>query len=108
MSLLAIIDRYKTLLSVNEIALSKSTLGEVFHGMCAALRRQLVYDRAGLTLYDPDHDSLRIAALYGSYENSVFRVGYLLPRESSQSGWTFKHQTQTIRRDLAEESRFPS
>lgn len=100
--------RYETLLRVNEIALSKSTIKEVFHGMCTALREQLAYDRAGLTLYDSHHDSLRIEALYGSYENSVFRVGYLLPRNSSQNGWTFEQQTQTIRRDLAAESQFPS
>jgi formate hydrogenlyase transcriptional activator len=101
-------DRYKTLLRVNEIALSRSATAEIFQGMCAVLKELLAYDRAGLTLYDPDHDSLRIEALYGSYENSVFRVGYLLPRKSSQNGWTFEHQTQTIRRDLAEEARFPS
>lgn len=103
-----IADRYKALLRVNEIALSGSATAEIFQGMCAVLRDLLAYDRAGLTLYDRNHDSLRIEALYGSYENSVFRVGYLLPRESTQNGWTFEHRTLTIRRDLAEESRFPS
>jgi len=103
-----IADRYQALLRVNEIALSESTIDEVFQGMCIVLRKLLAYDRAGLTLYDPDHDSLKIESLYGSYENSVFRVGYLLPRKSSQNGWTFEHQTMTIRRDLPKEFRFPS
>ena len=101
-------DRYRALLQVNELALTKSTTEEVFGGMCTALRRLLPYDRAGLSLYDPDRDSLKIVALYGPHENSVFRLGHLLDRKTSQTGWVFEHQTYIIRRDLAKEVRFPS
>ena len=100
--------RYKALLQVNEAALTKSTSEAVFQGMCRALKRVLPYDRAGLTLYDPDHDSLKIAALYGPYDNSFFRIGDLLGRKSSQNGWTYENQSRTIRRDLPKELRFAS
>lgn len=103
-----IADRYKALLRVNEIALSKPTIEEVFQGMCAALRNLLAYNRAGLSLYDPDHDSLKIEALYGPHENSIFSIGHLLDRKSSQTGWVFEHQTYVIRRDLAKEVLFPA
>jgi formate hydrogenlyase transcriptional activator len=103
-----IADRYRALVKVNEIALGSSTISEVFQGMCAVLRKLLPFDRAALTLYDPRQNSMKIESLFGPYENSVFRVGYLLPRNSSQSGWTFEHQVVTIRHDLAKDSRFPS
>jgi len=100
--------RYKALLQANAIALRKSSVEEVFDGMCGVLKKLVPFDRAALSLYDPDRDSLRIHALYGPYERSVFRVGFLLPRKSSQSGWTFEQRTPTIRRDLAREFRFLS
>ena len=65
MSLPTISDRYRALLQVNEIALTKSTTEELFQGMCTALKRLLPYDRAGLSLYDPDQDGLKIVVLYG-------------------------------------------
>lgn len=101
-----IADRYRALLHVNEVALSKSTTEELFGGMCAALKRLLPYDRAGLSLYDPERDSLKIVALYGPHENSVFRLGHLLDRKTSQTGWVFENQTHIIRRDLSKEVRF--
>jgi formate hydrogenlyase transcriptional activator len=103
-----IAERYRALLQVNETALTKSTTEELFTGMCTALGKLLPYDRAGLSLYDPDHDSLKIVALYGPHENSIFRLGHLLDRKTSQTGWVFQHQTHMIRRDLAKEIRFPA
>lgn len=66
------------------------------------------YDRAGLSLYDPDYDGLRIVDTYGPHENSIFRVGHLLNRKTSQTGWVFEHKTPMVRRDLAKEVRFPA
>ena len=99
--------RYKALLQANELALTRSTCEAVFQGMCRALKKIVLYHRAGLTVYDPNHDSLKIAALYGAYENSTFRVGDLLDRNASQNGWTFEHQSRTIRRNLPRDARFP-
>ncbi|HXW89436.1 MAG TPA: GAF domain-containing protein [Terriglobales bacterium] len=102
-----IADRYRALRRVNEVALTKSTTEELFAGTCETLRKLLPYDRAGLTLYDPEHDSLKIVAIYGPHENSIFRLGHLLHRKTSQTGWVFEHQTYIIRRDLAKQIRFP-
>lgn len=103
-----IADRYRALLQVNEAALTKSKTEEFFGDMCSVLGKLLRYDRAGLSLYDPNHDGLKIVALYGPHENSIFRVGHLLDRKTSQTGWVFQHQTHMIRRDLAKEVRFPA
>lgn len=103
-----IADRYRALREANGAALAGTTPEDIFRGMCIALRKLVSYDRAGLTVYDPDHDGLKIVALHGRYENSFFRIGDLLGRGDSQSGWTFQHQRTTIRRDLAKEYQFAS
>jgi len=99
--------RYKAVLKVNQVALTSSTTGAVFQEMCAVLRTLVPYDRAGISLYDPEADALRLVATVGPHENSVFRVGHLLGRKDTQTGWTFEHQEKSVRRDLRKESRFP-
>jgi GAF domain-containing protein len=100
--------RYKALLQVNQVALTKSTTEEVFQGMCVALKNIVPFDRAGLSLHDPDYDRLKIVAIYGPHENSIFRVGRLLNRKATQTGWVFEHKATMLRRDLAKEFRFPA
>ena len=103
-----ITDRYKALLQVNEVALTKSTTEELFQGMCVALKKMVPYDRAGLSLYDPHDDGLKIVAINVPPENSIFRVGRLLDRKATQTGWVFEHKATMLRRDLAKEFRFPA
>ena len=100
------IERYRTIIEVNRVAIVETAPEKVFCGMCAALKKVMPCDRAGLTVYDPEHDALKIAALYGRYENSFFHVGDFLRRNDSQNGWTFEHQSRTLRRDLAKEHQF--
>lgn len=100
--------RLKALLKANEAALTKLTSEEVFVGMCRALKAVVSYDRAGLTVYEPERDCLKIAALYGRYNESSFHVGDLLDRKSTQNGWTFETRSKTIRRDLPNDSQFSS
>lgn len=99
--------RHRSLLKVNEIAVSKSTTEGLFLGVCEALKDVIPYDRAGLSLYDPDHNGLRIMHTFGPHDNSVFRSGHLLSRTASQTGWVFENKATLFRRDLERESRFP-
>jgi formate hydrogenlyase transcriptional activator len=101
-------NRYRSLLQVNRVALSEPTTESVFQGLCVTLKTMVPYDRAGLSLYDPDHDGLKIACIDGPHENSIFRVGHLLNRKTTQTGWVFEHQTPMLRRDLTKELRFPA
>jgi formate hydrogenlyase transcriptional activator len=100
--------RLQALLKTNEAALTKLASDEVFVGMCRALKAVVSYERAGLTVYEPEHDSLKITALYGRYKDSYFHVGDLLDRKSTQNGWTFENKSKTIRRDLPNDCRFAS
>jgi len=99
--------RHWSLLQGNEIALKTRTIEDVFQNMCVLLKDIVPYDRAGISLYDPDHDSLRISAIFGPHENSVFQVGHLLSRTTSQTGWVFEHKSTLFRRNLSKEIKFP-
>jgi GAF domain-containing protein len=98
--------RYKTLLQVNHEALTRSTPQEVFAGMCGSLRSVLAYDRAGLMLYQPEEDNLKVAALDGSLPGSYFRVGVRIDRKESPHGMAFERQSAIIRRDIEKEAEF--
>jgi formate hydrogenlyase transcriptional activator len=78
----------------------------VFQGMCVILKRMVPCDRAALSVYDPDQDGLKIVDVYGPRSSSIFYVGQLLSRKTSQSGWAFEHQKTIVRGDLAKEFRF--
>lgn len=104
----SIANRYSSLRKASEIALTTTTAEGIFQGICDVLKGVVPYDRAGLSLYDPDHDSLKIVDIYGPHENSIFRVGHLLGRKTCQTGWVFEHKQTLFRRDLATESKFPS
>lgn len=99
---------YRALLKVSKAALSHSSIEQVFEGLCRSLKKLLRFDCAALSVYDPDHDCLRIERLCGRYQKSAFHVGDLLSRKSSRSGKTFEHRSSFIRRDLARELRFVS
>jgi len=107
MRLVNIATRYKSLLEVNKIALTTAMPETAFQEMCRVLKRIVPYDRALLSVYDPDYDALKIVDVYGAKENTIFRVGQLLSRNATQSGWTFDHNKTLLRRNLAKERRFP-
>jgi GAF domain-containing protein len=103
---LSIASRYELLLQINEIARRESTTDDLFQRVCAELGKLIAYDRTSLTLYDAEHDSLKIESLYGSYDNSAFVVGAMLPRKDTQNGLTFDHQRMILRCDLRREFQF--
>jgi len=67
--------RYRTLLEVNKAAIAQPTPDKVFESMCAALKQLILFDRAGLTLYEPEQDALKLIARQGKFANSYFRPG---------------------------------
>jgi formate hydrogenlyase transcriptional activator len=99
--------RFGLLLKISDVALTAPTPAGLFREACAALKQVVPYDRAGLSLYDPDHDSLRIVETFGPHESSIFGSGHLLSRSASQTGWVFENKVPLFRRDLEKESRFP-
>lgn len=99
-------DRYNAILRANEVARTGCNSADVFQGLCVILREVVPYDRAGLSVYDPQIDGLKIVHLYGPHEGTVFRVGHFLDRRASQTGWVFDNKTALLRPDLERDLRF--
>jgi len=104
---MTIAQRYRSLLKLNDVVRNEDTLEGVFQGLCSVLRDAVPYDRASLSIYDPDHDGLKIIGLYGPHPKSIFCVGHVLRREETQAGWVFENKDTMFRRDVEKEPMFP-
>lgn len=107
MRLVNIATRHRSLLEVNKIVLTTAAPEKVFQGMCRVLERLVIFERALLSVYDADGDALKIVDVYGAEQNTIFRMGHMLSRKATQTGWTFEHNKVFLRRNLAKEYRFP-
>ena len=103
---LASVDRYRTLLEINNAIITNLTQESLFNAICEALKHVLPVYRAAITLYDPDKDSLRILALSKQWNTDFFRVGAEAKRDDSHSGWVLNQQRPLVRRDLEKEWQF--
>jgi len=98
--------RYDTLLEVNRVAITQDAPENIFEGMCGALKRVFPYDRAGLMLYQPEVDALKIVALHGGVPGSFFQIGRLLGTRQSPHGQAFLSQRIVLRRNIETERQF--
>lgn len=101
-----IAERYDTLLEVNRVAITQAAPESIFQGMCLALKSVFPYDRAGLMLYQPEEDALKIVALHGNVPGSFFRIGTLLKTKESPHGLAFMNQRIVLRRNIETERQF--
>jgi formate hydrogenlyase transcriptional activator len=99
--------RKRTLLEINNAIVTNLTKDTLHHAICEALRRVLPVDRASLSLYQPDRDTLRIIALERDWGLDFFGIGTELSRKDSHHGWVFDHQRPLLRRDLEAEWQYP-
>jgi len=99
--------RQQSLLEINNAIITNLTKDALHHAICEALRRFLPVDRASLTLYQPDRDTLRIIALERDWGLDFFGVGTEMNRKDSHHGWVFDHQRPLLRRDVATEWQYP-
>jgi formate hydrogenlyase transcriptional activator len=96
--------RIRILLEVNNSIITKLSQDELLRAVCAALQGVLPFNRSAITLYVPEHDTLRIFAQNDEYASEFFEVGRELDRRDSHAGWAFDHRRPLIRRNLDKES----
>jgi formate hydrogenlyase transcriptional activator len=98
--------RQKAILDVNNAIVSNLTEGPLMQAISRALLRVVSFDRAALTLYNPETDRLRLLALEGRLPPLNYPVGTSLGRQDSHVGWAFDNQRTLLRRDLETERQF--
>lgn len=98
--------RYKTLLEVNQATITQVSPEAIFTDTCAAMGRVLRFDRAGLMMYEPEEDALKVVGLHGSLPGSFFRIGARIARQKTPHGLALEMQEPVIRRDIEAEGLF--
>jgi GAF domain-containing protein len=99
-------DRYRAMREINKVATTHSTRAEIFHAVSRVLKRVLNYDRAGLMLYQPEEDDLKIDAVDGTLPTSFFQIGARLSRKDTPHGCAFEGKRIIIRRNIEKECEF--
>jgi len=99
--------RQRSLLEINNAIITNLTKDALHHAICEALRGVLPVDRASLSLYQPDRDTLRIVAIERDWGLDYFRVGTEMNRTDTHHGWVFDHQRPLLRRTLETEWQYP-
>jgi formate hydrogenlyase transcriptional activator len=96
------------LLEINNAIVTNLDRPSLFRAITQSLYQILPFDRAALLLYQPERDSLRVAALEGPLTAKQYgAVGTEINRRASHAGWALDHKQCLLRRDLAEGLQFP-
>lgn len=96
------------LLEINNAIITNLDRTALFRSIAQSLGEILPFDRAVLMLYQPERDSLRVAALEGRLIARQYgAIGTEIGREGTHAGWALDHKQCLLRHDLVEELQFP-
>jgi formate hydrogenlyase transcriptional activator len=82
-------DRSQLLLEINNTLVSNLNLSELLSTISACLRRVMPHDVAGLALYDPSINKLRVTALEFPADENVFIENEIIDLEGTPGGLAF-------------------
>ena len=103
---LAIAERYRTLLEINNAIITNLTQQALLHAISEALHRVISFDRCAITLYQPTNDTFRFLAVEGDRPSDYFATGLEVQRSETCISWVFDHQQPLLRRNLEEEREY--
>ena len=106
MSSLTTRKRYEALRRIGTVVTTLPTSAEIFRAFCAVAKNVVAFDRAGLMLYDPERDRLKVAGLSGSLPDSFFRIGAELNPGDTPHGIAFYDKRIVVRSDISTEAEF--
>ncbi|MCI0666245.1 MAG: sigma 54-interacting transcriptional regulator, partial [Acidobacteria bacterium] len=82
-------DRSALVLEVNNMLVSNLNLRELMSAISAGLRRVVPHDAAGLALYDPTINQLRVSALEFTSNEDLLIEDEIVPLEENPAGMAF-------------------
>ena len=100
-------NRAQVLLEINNAIASHLELSPLLKAISECLRRELPHDFAGLAIYDPEIEQLRVHGLNFKAGEERFSIGQIVPIEGTPGGLAFTSRRPVLRHrpDLSE---FPS
>ncbi|HTP45148.1 MAG TPA: sigma 54-interacting transcriptional regulator [Candidatus Acidoferrum sp.] len=103
---LAIGERYRTLLEINNAIITNLTQQALLHAISGALHRVIAFDRCAITLYQPGNDTFRFLAVEGDLLSDYFREGLEDSRSDTCISWVLDHQRLLVRSNLEKEQQY--
>lgn len=97
---------YRALLAVTNVLNSQRDTDSLWRAITEQIRQVLPWERAGITLYNPDTDSFRFYAVETSMPNRQLQRDAVIPKVGSAVGWVHDHRTIHVRPDLQRERIF--
>ena len=97
---------YETLLEVTNALNSQRDIESLWRVIADQIQKVIPWDRAGITLYEPNTDSFRFYAVVTNLATPALAHDTVIPREGSAVGWVYDHRRLHIRADLQREQVF--
>src|SRR5262245_34464845 len=99
-------ERHRALLALNNAIITNLTEETLLGAICVALKSVIHFDQAGLSIYEPEQEAMRLVALDGTSE-SYFTLGQLLPLRDPATGLLWEFHWQQFHPDLEHEIHHP-
>ncbi len=99
-------ENYRALLAVTNVLNQQRDTDSLWRAITEHLRQVVPWERAGITLYDPDLDSFRFYALETSLPTRVLQRDAVIPHAGSAVGWVYDHRQVHVRSRLRAERTF--
>ena len=97
---------YRTLLSVTNVLNSQRDSKSLFRAVTDQLAHVVRWERAGITVYDPDSDTFRFYAVETNLARVVLPRDAAIPHANSAVGWVYDNHRVHVRPDLRRERVF--
>jgi formate hydrogenlyase transcriptional activator len=97
---------YRTLLSVTNVLNSQRDSQSLFRAITEQLAFVTRWERAGITVYDPECDAFRFYAVETNLSQVVLQRDAIIPRANSAVGWVYEHRRVNVRSDLQRKQLF--
>ena len=96
----------RTLLEITNTMITSLRREELFSAICQVLKDVATFDCAGLAIYDPEVQDLRVFALEGAFRPEDLSIGQLLDCEGKQSGHRWDFSRPVLRKNLETERQY--
>ncbi len=88
---------YRALLEVTNILNSQRNTEGLWKAITAHIKKVIPWERAGITLYQPDLDAFRFYAVETSMPVVKLKCDAVIPRQGSAMGWVYENRTMHVR-----------
>lgn len=97
---------YRALLAVTNVLNSQRDTDSLWRAITEQIGKVLPWERAGITLFNPDTDSFQFYAVETSVPSRQLQRDAVIPKAGSAVGWVYDHRAIHVRPNLQQERLF--